>query len=502
MKSRLRRSRIWVDDASAEGIVCAHMETRSSRWARVRKAAGVFVLLCARVTPADGAPAGPNVVVVLADQWRAQAFGFAGDPNVRTPRLDRFAAESVRFVNAVAGLPVCSPTRASLLTGQRPLTHGIFLNDVPLPSDAVTLAEVLRGAGWETAAIGKWHVDGHGRQSFIPRERRQGFDYWKMLECAHDYTNSPYFADTPERLHWEGYDAHAQTRDACAYVRSRAATAGPFLLWLAWGPPHNPYHTAPERYRAHYDPAGMVLRPNVPPEFADATRRDLAGYYAHCTALDDAFGELMDALTSSGLATNTVVVFTADHGDMLGSQGMARKQKPYDESVCVPMLIRWPAGLGRGGTTVEAPFNSEDLAPTVLGLVGLKHPPTMEGLDFSDCLRGGPAPGDGAALIACITPFGEFERRVGGREYRGIRTDRFTYVRDLDGPWLFFDRVTDPFQQTNLVGIARYSGMQAELDARLKAKLHAQRDAFLPGPDYIRQRGYRVNAHGTAPTGP
>ena len=110
----------------------------------------------------------PNVLVIVADQWRAQAFGFAGDPNVRTPNLDRFAGQSVRFVNAVAGMPVCSPTRASFLTGQRPLTHGVFLNDVPLNPNAITFPEVLRQGGYETGAIGKWHVDGHGRSRFIP----------------------------------------------------------------------------------------------------------------------------------------------------------------------------------------------------------------------------------------------------------------------------------------------------------------------------------------------
>src|SRR5688572_10224746 len=130
----------------------------------------------------------PNIVIVLADQWRAQAFGFAGDPNVRTPNFDRLAAESVRFTNAVSGLPVCSPTRASLLTGQRPLTHGVFLNDVQLNTNSVTIANVLKQADYETGAIGKWHVDGRGRSNFTPPERRQGFDYWKVLECTHAYS--------------------------------------------------------------------------------------------------------------------------------------------------------------------------------------------------------------------------------------------------------------------------------------------------------------------------
>src|SRR3954467_13885280 len=225
----------------------------------------------------------PNVIVVIADQWRAQAFGYSGDPNVKTPHFDDLARESVNFAQAVSAVSVCSPTRASLLTGQRALTRGVFINDVPLNPEAVTIGKVFQRAGYDTAAIGKWHVDGHGRASFIPRERRQGFDYWKVLECTHDYLNSPYYSDTPEKLTWSGYDALEQARDAAAFIKKHATGANPHLLWLAWGPPHNPYLTAPEKYRALSRPDTPQLRPNVPPGLQAATRKDLAGYYAHCT---------------------------------------------------------------------------------------------------------------------------------------------------------------------------------------------------------------------------
>ena len=146
----------------------------------------------------------PNILFVMADQWRAVSTGYAGDPNVKTPHLDRLAACSIHFVNAVSGVPVCSPCRASLLTGQRPLTHGVFLNDVPLNPEATTLGKVLKQNGYSTGYIGKWHVDGHGRAGFIPPERRQGFDYWKVLECTHNYNRSYYYANGPKKLAWEG----------------------------------------------------------------------------------------------------------------------------------------------------------------------------------------------------------------------------------------------------------------------------------------------------------
>ncbi|MDB6174943.1 MAG: arylsulfatase [Chthoniobacteraceae bacterium] len=459
----------------------------------------LIALLCTLRAFAVDSPARPNIVVVLADQWRPQAFGFAGDPNVRTPNLDKLAAESARFINAVAGMPVCSPTRASLLTGQRPLTHGVFLNDVPLNPEAVTLPKVLKAAGYDTAAIGKWHIDGHGRSNFIPRERRQGFDYWKVLECTHNYTDSIYYGDSSEKLHWSGYDALDQTNAAQEYLRARNKETKPFLLWLAWGPPHDPYLTAPAKYRAIYDPKKLILRPNVPASIEAETRKNLAGYYAHCSALDDAMGGLLETLRESGLAENTILIFTADHGDMLGSQGLWKKQKPFDESARVPLLIRWPAVFGRNARQLDAPINSEDFMPTLLGLIGAPLPPSVEGLDYSGYLRGGPNPGDGAAMLTCVSPFGEFERRNGGREYRGLRTSRYTYVRDLNGPWLLFDNDADPYQQNNLVNQSAQATLQAGLENHLARRLKANGDAFLPGTDYIHARGYEVDVNGTLP---
>ncbi|PYJ59632.1 MAG: sulfatase, partial [Verrucomicrobia bacterium] len=347
-----------------------------------RKVLILFLILAMASNPALAAERKPNILVVLADQWRAQAFGFAGDPNVRTPNLDRLASESVRFINAVAGLPVCSPTRASLLTGQRPLTHGVFLNDVPLNPNAMTIARVLKSEGYDTGYIGKWHLNGDGRSTFIPRERRQGFDYWKVLECTHDYSNSFYYADAADKLKWPGYDAIAQTRDACDYLRRRARSEKPFLLFLAWGPPHDPYFSAPTKYLALYDPAKPALRPNVPDKLQGEVRKILAGYYAHCTALDDCLGELLQTLRDTGAADNTILLFSADHGDMLGSQGMFKKQKPFDESIRVPMLVRWPGGLGLKPRSLDPPINSEDVMPTLLGLCGVPIPKSVEGLDY------------------------------------------------------------------------------------------------------------------------
>lgn len=452
---------------------------------------------------ASGAAAGrrkPNVVFVLADQWRAQACGYAGDPNLqgKTPVLDALAAESADFTHAVSCCPVCTPYRASLLTGQYPLTHGLFLNDLCLSTRATSLAQAFTQAGYDTAYIGKWHLDGHGRGAYIPPERRQGFDYWKVLECTHDYNRSPYYAGSdPTRRMWDGYDVAAQTKDAQAYIAEHAKRDKPFLLVLSWGPPHNPYETAPDAFKKLFDAERLTLRPNVDAGLGHV-RRDLAGYYAHIAAMDACLGDLLKTLDGAGLRDDTVFVFTSDHGDMLGSHGMARKQKPWDESVRVPLLVRYPAAQRRG-LKLEAPVNTPDLMPTLLGLCGVARPASVQGEDFSALVRGAPAPADNPVLIACPSPFGEWVRAKGGREYRGVRTARYTYVRDLNGPWLLYDNAADPYQLDNLVGKPGQEALQARLEGELQKLLKKTGDAFLSGPEYIANWGYTVDASGTVP---
>ena len=135
-------------------------------------------------TKAEPAAKRPNIVYVMADQWRAQATGYAGDPNVKTPNLDRLATQGISMANAVSGCPLCTPYRGTLFTGQHPLTTGLFINDVPLKPKGATIGETFRSAGYATAYIGKWHVNGGGREAYIPPERRFGFETFKVLECT------------------------------------------------------------------------------------------------------------------------------------------------------------------------------------------------------------------------------------------------------------------------------------------------------------------------------
>ena len=436
----------------------------------------------------------PNLVFVLADQWRAQATGYAGNKDVRTPNLDRLAQESINFTNAVSGCPVCSPYRASLLTGQYWLTHGIFYNDKPLNPEATTIGKVYRQAGYQTAYIGKWHVDGHGRTSFIPKERRQGFEFWRVCECTHNYNHSLYYGDTNEKKYWPGYDAIAQTREAQLYIREHANS--PFILFVSWGPPHAPYQTAPEKYRELYpDPSRISLPPNVPNSLRSNAQEELAGYYAHIAALDDCIGDILKTIDDCGIKDNTLLVFTSDHGDMLRSQSQTKKQKPWEESVRIPFLLRYPAVRGKVGHTIDMPINTPDIMPTLLGLSGITIPESVEGKDFSGVIRGTKPSDNEAALIMCPVPFHQWGYRQGGREYRGVRTRRYTYVRDLNGPWLLYDNQMDPYQLTNLCNNPEYAKTQRELEKMLSRKLEETNDKFLTGPEYMAMWNYKWDAN-------
>jgi len=460
---------------------------------------GATLLLKSKAATAKQAP---NLVYVFADQWRASATGYAGDPNLqgKTPNLDQLAEEGVWMQTAVSTMPVCTPYRASLLTGQYAQTHGLFMNDAPLNPKLNTIGKVYESVGYDTGYVGKWHIDGHGRSSFIPPERQQGFDYWKVLECTHNYNNSAYYeGDSPKKKKWKGYDALAQTRDVQNYISNHAKSPAPFAIFLSWGPPHAPYGTAPKKYRDQFKPANIQLQPNVPKAKADSSREELAGYYAHIVALDEYVGDLLETIDKAGIADETIFVFTSDHGDMLGSHSMRKKQRPYDESCRVPFLIRYPAGLGRKGRQIDMPFGTPDIMPTLLGLSGVEIPASVEGTDYSQVLAGKAEPDNDAALIECVAPFGQWPRKRGGKEFRGIRTRRYTYVRDLDGPWLLFDNEKDPYQMKNLVKSPESKALVKQLDKILTKKLSERDDEFLPGDEYIKKWGYKVNKSGTIP---
>ncbi|WP_242204117.1 sulfatase family protein [Aestuariivivens insulae] len=432
----------------------------------------------------------PNIVYILTDQWRGSALGYAGNPDVKTPNLDAFAKSSVNFTNAVSVLPVCTPHRASLLTGKYPTTTGMFLNDLYLPAEELTMAEIYKAEGYNTAYWGKWHLDGHGRSSYIPKERRQGFDYWKALECSHNYTEMPYYGnDNPELKHWQEYSPFAIVKDANAYITKHASDEKPFLAFLSIATPHYPHNSAPNKYKEMYTPEALTLGPNIPKEFEEKCRMELQGYYAHATATDEAIGLVINKLKELNLMENTIIVFSADHGEMMGAHGVKPfvKQLAWDESIRVPFLISYPSIGKNKGTVVNAPLTTPDILPSLLGLTNIEIPKGIEGENLAELIKNPDPNVDRVALVMNPSPFGA---NFNDQPYRAIKTKQYTYARTPSGPSMFYDNITDPFQQNNLLGKPELSVIQKDLDSKLNSALAQINDEFGTSDFYLKKYNY------------
>ena len=437
----------------------------------------------------------PNVLFILTDQWRASSLGYEGNSVVKTPNLDNFARETVNFTNTVSVCPVCTPYRASLLTGRYPTSTGMFLNDIYLPSEELCMAEIYKEAGYKTAYLGKWHLDGHGRTNNVEPERRQGFDYWKALECSHDYNHMPYYEnDLPEIKYWEGYSPFAITREAQNYMENHAKDDQPFLLFVSIGTPHFPHNNAPGEYVELYPYSSLTLPPNVPDSLKEIVLKEMQGYYAHSTATDKAIGDLIQKVKDLKILDNTIIVFTSDHGEMMGSHGRLpfRKQLAWDESARVPFLISFPGIDKHRGTIMQAPITTPDILPSLLSLSGIKIPETIEGYDLSGLIKSPDPEADRAALFMNVYPF---DVNIKDKEYRAIRTAKYTYAKSPEGPFMLFDDNNDPYQLNNLVNNPEYAEIQSELDDQLLAELERIGDKdFKPRDYYLNKFGLVLNA--------
>jgi arylsulfatase A-like enzyme len=447
----------------------------------------------------------PNIVIILPDQMRASAMGCDGNTQVKTPNIDRMAAEGIRFHRTYANVPVCCPARAILLTGTYPHVNGMLANDLRLREEQVTLAEILRDAGYRTGFIGKWHLDGGPRDpGFVPPgPRRQGFEFWAAYECHHRHFRPTYFRDTPEPITVEKFEPEASCDFAVEFLRSQPK-GQPFFLTVQMGPPHDPYG-APEEYARQYPPERIVppenWQPNsevskpsanravgtaFTPYIPAGGREEIAAYYAAVTAVDDQVGRLLRTLDELGFDENTIVLFTSDHGDMLGSHGLRRKRKPYDESARVPGIIRWPVRIP-AGQVVETLFSHVDMPPTLLALAGIEVPQDMQGADLSRVALGQTTDGPDAVLLQIFVPFHPDQV---ARPWRGIVTADYTYARFEEEPWLLFDRRHDPAELHNLVGDNEHAELLRELDAKLAALMKNQRDSWsFNSPDLVEEGG-------------
>lgn len=416
----------------------------------------------------------PNIVFLMPDQHRYHAVGCLGNAEVKTPHIDKLASEGVTLHHTFANTPVCCPARAILLTGQYCHRNGMIANDLRLREESVSFAEVLAGAGYRTGFVGKWHLDGGQREPgwVPPGPRRQGFEFWAAHQCSHKHFENHYFRDTPAAIEFGKFEAEGWADVAVEFLEGVKKDSRPFYLTVQWGPPHDPYK-APANYTAKYDASRLTMRANykkgkapVPPPAA------IAEYYGMVTAIDDQVGRLMAKLDDLGLRENTIVLYSSDHGDMLGSQGERLKRKPWEESIRVPGFVRWPGRI-QAGSQSDVFFTHVDFAPTLLGMAGLKPPAAMQGKDLSRPIVEGKGKGPDSAFFQIFGPFTGDGTDAG---WRGVRTATHMYARYEDKPWVLYDLVADPFQMNNLVGKA--PAIEALMEKRLQKWMKETGDSW------------------------
>ncbi len=431
-------------------------------------------LLGASPLLAAPAPPRPNILFLMPDQLRAQALGCMGNRDVRTPHIDRLAGESLVFENALANTPVCCPARANILTGKYTHRNGMVANDLRLRESEIGLAKLLGGAGYRTGFVGKWHLDGGKRlPGYVPPgPRRHGFEFWAANECAHMHFNTQYFRDTPDPIPIRKFEPEAWADLGIEFLRGTKYDQRPFYLAIQMGPPHDPYKAPPE-YTKLYDPAKLTMRPNwrVGPRVPGPN--EIAEYYGAVTAVDDQVGRLMRALDELRLAEDTIVLLSSDHGDMLGSQGRRLKRKPWEESIRVPGILRYPKKVKPRRS--DCLFTHVDFAPTLLGLCGVKVPPAMQGTDLSSFVLGREKREPDSAFFQI---FGPYEGDGTEDGWRGVRTKRHMYARFESKPWVLYDIERDPYEEKNLIDDPVAKPLLAEMEGRLNRWMSRTGDSW------------------------
>ena len=439
----------------------------------------------------------PNIIVVLVDDLRWDEIGAAGHPFIQTPNIDRVAAEGAYFTNAFTVAPLCSPSRASFLTGLYPHAHGIIDNTArnAQSHQLPTFPRRFQEAGYETAFIGKWHMGNDDTP-------RPGFDHWAAMRGQGEAID-PQFNIDGERTVVEGYVTDVLTDQAVQFITQPHEE--PFLLYLAHKALHPNLHQRDdgsvavigqggfipaERHRGRYANAFFSRRPNagIPPTDKPALARrigDLPPLSATTVtaertirersemllAVDDGLGVMLDTLEAMGRLDNTVVVVASDHGYWYGEHGLsAERRLAYEEAIRIPLLIRYP-GLIPAGSTPEHLALSIDLAPTLLDLAGQPPDDSLQGRSLAPVLRG-EAPAWRSSFLIEYYSDTVFQRIV-NMGYQAVRTERYKYIqyRDLDGMDELYDLEEDPYELNNVINSpeaqATLEAMKQELAALL-----------------------------------
>jgi N-acetylglucosamine-6-sulfatase len=435
----------------------------------------------------------PNVVFILIDDLRFDELHCTGHPFAETPNIDRIASEGLTFTNAFAVTPLCSPSRASFLTGMYPHNHGILDNvdRSPLSHSLVTFPRLLHDVGYQTAFLGKWHMG-------VDDSPRPGFDLWLGLQGQGEYVD-PVFNENGQRVPTRGYVTDLLSERAASFVRERHDR--PFLLYLSHKAVHpNTAQRADgslsdpsaaeflpaERHATLYADAPALRRPNsfVPPTDKPALARQIGDLpplgkttgtddetirkrARMMKSVDEGVGKILAALDDTGHRDDTLVIFTSDHGYFFGEHGLSVERRlAYEEAIRIPLLMRYPPLL-KTGTKNDAMVLSVDLAPTLLELGGAKVPADLDGKSLVSLLTGRAQKLRDSFLIEYFSD--TVFPRMKNMGYRAVRTSNWKYIHylELADSDELYDLAADPYESMNRINDLTAAPKLAELQAEL-----------------------------------
>lgn len=488
-----------------------------SRTARPILLLAAAIMLFARPMPAAQPPSTPaperprpNILFIMADDHAAHALSCYGSKINTTPNLDRLAAQGMRFTNDFCTNSICTPQRAVLFTGRYSHLNGVRDNSGILPRDAITVPGLLKSAGYQTAVIGKWHLN--------RAPAATEFDRSEILVGQGAYHNPDFIIDGVRTKH-TGYVVDLTVDKSIDWIKGRDPKR-PFLLYCHLNAPHRPWQPD-EAHAKLLDDKDIPLPATFDDDYATrsaaATRQtmsidkdltptdlkvtppaDLAGRdlkvwkyqryikdYLRCVAsIDDNVGRLMNFLDQQGLAANTVVIYTSDQGFFLGDHGWYDKRFMYEPSLRSPLLIRWP-GQAAPGSVCDHMVVSVDYAATMLDIAGVAGPTgdlAMQGASLRPLLSGKP-PADWRTSM--YYRYYESGQPHTVAAHYGVRTERYKLIRFHGAveAWEFYDLQTDPDELRNAYGDSKYAPQVAELKRELARLRRLYRDTDGPEPD-------------------
>lgn len=450
------------------------------------------------------AEARPNVLILAADDHAAYTLGLDGDPHGATPNLDRLGRQGVYFDHAYVNAPVCTASRQSFLTGRYPHAVGVTVLSTPLPETAVTLGDWLSAHGYATAAIGKMHFNGRAAHGFDVRIDTPDWQGWLK-------DHPPKGGD--RRRPWRPFHdpaavwLNAEARDvglpaasceatyfagrAAEYFASHKDRGQPFALVVSFHEPHSPF-VFPREWAGKFKPADFPVRPvsefdrsQQPRIFAPLTPDDVRGiqaaYYTSLNYVDHQIGRVLQALDDSGLSENTIVVYWGDNGYSLGHHGRFEKHTLYEESVRVPLIVRWPGHLPEGRRVSDL-VELVDVFPTLTGLLDIPQPTDLHGRSLVELLKGEPGARGRDDVFSEYLENEEAMIRTdryklvvgtGGRE----RQDGYTTGRPLPGPYArLYDLDSDPNETTDRSADPDLAAVVSDLTRRLHDRLLRTRE--------------------------